>query len=206
MVAEALSGRDEIVEIVTFPRLLAGHGFPLAGQFGRIGLSGLGIVGKDVFEAGVQLLAEICGAVAIPVVAVGRHRGGSLRAFSVRVTETLSLCRGIAAQIAIVCRNFQQWIALHLLRNELRQLEMRHLKQLDGLHQLRCHHERLVLTQQKAGRQCHGGRETPLTASPSPDFPEILLRRRNLAQKLLFYLIWSSVRAGRDEESFARRS
>ncbi|MNS80321.1 hypothetical protein D3C86_1134840 [compost metagenome] len=70
MVAEALSGRDEIIEVITFPGLLTGHGFPLAGQFRRIGFSGLSIVGKDVFEAGIQLLAEICGAIAIPVVTV----------------------------------------------------------------------------------------------------------------------------------------
>lgn len=164
VVAEALSGGHEVVEVVAFSGLLPGHGFPLACEFGRIGFSRFAIVGKDVFEARVQLLAKICGALPVPVIAVGRHPDGRIRSFS--VAEIIDVDRRIAAQIAIVCCNFQQWIALHLLRDKLRQLEMRHLKQLDGLHQLRCHHERLVLTQQKAGRQCHGGRETPLTASP----------------------------------------
>lgn len=150
VVAEALSGRNEVVEVVAFSGLLSGHGFPLARELGRIGLSWFAIVGKDVFEAGIQLLAKICGALPVPVIAVGRHAGGRIRNFT--VAEIIDIYRRIAAQIAIVCRNFQQRIALHLLRDELRQLEMRHLKQLDGLHQLRCHHERLVLTQQKAGR------------------------------------------------------
>lgn len=136
----------------------------------RIGLSGLGIIREDIFEAGIELFAEICGAVAVPVVAVGRYRRVFIRSFAVGIAEIIRSIRGVTAQIAVVCCNFQQRITLHLLRNKLRQLEMRHLKQLDGLHQLRCHDERLVLTQQKAGRQCHGGRETPLTASPLPQF------------------------------------
>jgi hypothetical protein len=39
---------------------------------------------------------------------------------------------------------------------------MRHLQQLDGLHQLRRHHQGLVLSQEKIGRQGHSGRETPV--------------------------------------------
>src|SRR6478735_3820238 len=70
---------------------------------------------------------------------------------------------------------------------------MRHLQQLDGLHQLWCHHQRLVLAQEKIGRQCHSGRETPVrllreTASCHGLRP----RKSKLAQKLLFYSIWSS--------------
>ncbi|WP_183788899.1 hypothetical protein [Allorhizobium borbori] len=38
---------------------------------------------------------------------------------------------------------------------------MSHLQQLDGLHQLRSHDERLTLAQEKAGGKCHDGRETP---------------------------------------------
>jgi hypothetical protein len=57
----------------------------------------------------------------------------------------------VAAQIAVICRHFEQRIALHFLRDELHQFEVSHLQQLNRLHQLRSHHQRLALSQEQVG-------------------------------------------------------
>jgi len=55
------------------------------------------------------------------------------------------------ATFAVRWRNFEQWVLFYFLCDELVQFEMRHLQQLNRLHQLRSHHKRLGLSQEKAG-------------------------------------------------------
>ncbi len=52
----------------------------------------------------------------------------------------------LAEAIAVVGCHFEQRVLFHFLLDELGELDMRHLQQLNRLHQLRCHHQRLALS------------------------------------------------------------
>jgi len=55
-----------------------------------------------------------------------------------------------------LARALQQRIALELALDVSGKIEVGELQQLDGLHQLRRHHQRLALAEFELLRQCHG--------------------------------------------------
>ena len=76
---------------------------------------------------------------------------------------------------------FEQGVAFELPFHVSGQIQVRELQQLDGLHQLRRHHERLALAHFKSRRQCHGcTRVGPVLAYPFRD-------------KLYTDLLWQSL-------------
>ena len=152
---------DEIVEVISLAALAfaaAGHGLPLAEQFRRIGALRRGVVWKDILEIGVELFAH----------PFAGRRGRAV----IDVTQRIE-CRtvGIVPVAAIVLGDmqivlampvdssrriviggeFKQGVLLDFQLDELVQFKMRHLQQLDRLHQLRRHGQSLALTQEEAG-------------------------------------------------------
>ena len=80
-----------------------------------------------VVAAGLEILAD-------PIAGLGiALGGGSFRLRRFRFTRAVTV-------------TFQQWIALELSLDIGGEVEIRELQQLDGLHQLRRHHQGLALT------------------------------------------------------------
>ncbi|MEY9584643.1 hypothetical protein ABIA15_003400 [Sinorhizobium fredii] len=145
--AQGLPAGDEIVEIISLAVVAAAgarHRFPLAEQFRCIGALRSRVVLEDVGEVGIEFGTEpfagtCCGAV-VEIALVGRlfpaaQFGGQARLLALGPIRTETRLIGRL--------KFKQRIFLDFLGNELAEFEMRHLKQLDRLHQLRRHDQRL---------------------------------------------------------------
>ena len=83
-------------------------------------------------------------------------RGRAVRGFCRGIGRAVGLVRcGALAPVAFFSRGAalisgQQWVLLDLAGHVVRQFEVRQLQQLDGLLQLRCHHQRLALADLEA--------------------------------------------------------
>jgi hypothetical protein len=142
MIAQRRLGGDEGFEIVVAVLAAAGAD---TGPF-RIG-GGLGLsralrrlagIGKDVLDRSVERVLDRRRAVDVgfcPLV-LGRFARG----ISEGIRGVLARLRGLLALGAL-----QQRVALQFTFHIGRQIEIGELQQLDGLHQLRRHHERLAL-------------------------------------------------------------
>ena len=160
MIGQRPLGRHEGFQIVVavLAPAIADAG-PIGGTHRLVGARALrrlaGVVGEFVFEIGAEPLFD--GAAA------------GLQAFVDPVGRTVRLGRRIAAAELRVSGfrrafdnarlalggAFEQGILFELPLDVGGQIQVRELQQLDGLHQLRRHHERLALPHLQALRQCH---------------------------------------------------
>ena len=159
MIGQRRLGRDESFQIVAVV-VPAGAGtrpFRI-GRRRHLGGGGLlrAVIGENIFEfgaetffhgatAGLHVLADPVGRGASVVIAVAGCRLGA-------GTLRLGRCRRVVVVVA-----FKQRIALELALHIGRQIEAGELQQLDGLHQLRRHHQRLGLAKLQSLRQSHEG-------------------------------------------------
>ncbi|MCY1301800.1 hypothetical protein D9M70_514330 [compost metagenome] len=156
--AQALAAGNEVVEVIVFAFTAAGHRFPLAEQFRGIGALRCRVVLKDIGEVGVELLAKpLAGRRCRAVVEI------VLRAEVVagRLVPGCALAALRRAWQIVIRLKFEQRVLFDFLGDELIEFEMRHLQQLDRLHQLWRHHQGLGLAQMKAGGQCHADAKLP---------------------------------------------
>ncbi len=176
MIAQRYLAGDEIVEIIVGALAAARHRFPLADELGRIEALRGAVIRKDIGIIGVEFVVQPAragtAAIVIPVagerlgaVVIAIVRPGILRLMSILLIFAFAT---FSDRLAVIRRKFEQRVLLHFHGDELVEFEMSHLQQLDGLHQLRCHHQGLGLAQEKIGGQCHDGRETPLDSSGKP--------------------------------------
>ena len=169
MAAERHLGGDEGFQIVVVVVGGAAAPFGVGGRrrilrHARGGFGGF--FGKDVVERGVQRLLDLGAAAEIavqPILLAGlegvaggacRHIGGiaalvAIAAGLARIGELGTLSGRLARHrgFGTVTGPLQQRIALQLLLDEGREVEIRQLQQLDRLHQLRRHHQRLRLAE-----------------------------------------------------------
>ena len=169
MAAQRHLGGDECFQIVVVVVGGAAAPFGVGGRCRILRHAGCGfgrLFGKDVVERGVQRLldlgtgteiavqplllaglegvvswaaAHIGGIAALVAIAAGIARIGELGTLSGRLARH----RGFGT----VTGPIQQRIALQFLLDESGQVEVRQLQQLDRLHQLRRHHQRLRLAE-----------------------------------------------------------
>ena len=153
---------DEGFEIIVLVIGGAAAPFGVGGGRGilRGARGGLGrLLGKDVVEAGVERLLDLGAAAEIAVhplflaglEALGAASGKLAAGFLAMAgfpglgkwggLHRLARHRRLGAVIGAI----EQRIALQLFLDKGRQIEIRQLQQLDGLHQLRGHHQRLRL-------------------------------------------------------------
>ena len=171
MAAERDLGGDEGFEVVTVivggaaaPFGVRGRRRVLRGARGGLG----GLLGKHVVEAGVQRLLDLRAAAEIAVHPLFLDRletvaGGTVGHFGtlgggivaiggtciVAVGKFGPLRRRFARdrRLGAVTGAFEQRISLQFLFDKGRKVEIRQLQQLDRLHQLRRHHQRLGLAE-----------------------------------------------------------
>ena len=172
MVAQRDGRRRELVEVERLGRgaaAVAGCRLPLRRQVRPDPLRRAGVVGEHVFEPGIELGRDRLddqGAILAGPVRIGGFGFRSLSAFAgigLRGSESSS-----AAAL-------QKRVALDLFLDEVLQLAMGQLQQLDRLHELRRHHQRLRLPQSAAWPI------TPSDLSPTPGASPAR-RRHHVAQ------------------------
>ena len=133
------------IEAIEFPARGAGSGrFPLGGKVRSQALRRSDIVGKHVLERRIELLGHRLGTV--PAVALEPVVGRIVAV--VAGLENLVGC-GVVLRLDAL----EERIALDLFVDETLEFEMRELQQLDRLHQLRGHDQRLRLPKLKFGAQ-----------------------------------------------------
>ena len=176
MAAEGDFGGDKGFQIVVVVVRRAAAPFGIGGGrciLRRPGGRFRGLLGEDVVERGVQRLLNFCAAAEIavqPVFLAGLELAGlkivaggtaghiarlgaaALVAIALGITGIgeFSLFRDRLApdrRFRAVAGAFQQRIALQFLLDEGREVEIRQLQQLDRLHQLRRHNQRLRLAE-----------------------------------------------------------
>ena len=165
MIDQRHFGGHERFEIVA---LVAGSAAAPFGKRARRGVLGVArrgfgrFFGKDVVEPGIEGLFDFGAAAEI-----GLHPilGAGLGALTIAAAITTVGIGKLAAfgrlarhrRFAVFIGAVEQRIALQLLLDIGREVQIRQLQQLDRLHQLRRHHQRLRLAEFEALRQCHGG-------------------------------------------------
>ena len=170
MIRQRHLGRDEGLEIVVLVVGGAAAPFGVGGRRGvlRVARGRFGrLLGEDVVEAGIEGLLDLGAAAEIAVhpVFLGRLKAlGGTAASAGRAPNSLAIVPppasspsensarsgvGLAGnrRLGAVAGPLQQRIALELLLDEGRQIEIGQLQQLDRLHQLRRHHQRLGLAE-----------------------------------------------------------
>ncbi len=157
MIGQRHLGRDEGFQIVVVACGCAGAGPFRVGRRRRLGRSLLvgAVVGEDVFQFGAEALLHGAAAglqlLAVPVGGAATLVITALAAFA----EAFGLGRG--GRPVLVVGPLQQRVALQLAFHIGGQIEAGELQQLDGLHQLRRHHQRLGLAKLQSLRQSHSG-------------------------------------------------
>ena len=175
MAAEGDFGGDKGFQIVVVVVRRAAAPFGIGGGRGILRRPGgrfRGLLGKDVVERGVQRLLDFGAAAEIavqPVFLAGLElaglkivAGGTAGHIARLGAAFVAIALGIAGigefslfrdglapdrRFGAVTGAFQQRIALQFLLDEGREVEIRQLQQLDRLHQLRRHHQRLRLAE-----------------------------------------------------------
>ena len=164
MFGKGMLGRNESLEIVVAILAAAGadaRPFRIGGGGIVIADAGTGLIAifrEHIVEPGAELVLERAAA------------GGQIisRPFGALAVRAIRLRRLIGSRDfsrvrarRLVLRPLEQRIAFQLLLDISREIETRELQQLDGLHQLRRHHQRLALAELQFGGQCH---ESPFSA------------------------------------------
>ena len=138
----------EIVVAVLAPARADAGPFRIGGGLARRRtLRGASASGKHVLDAGVEGILDRRGAVHVGLRPFGFLRRRRL-AGGLRLARLARLARALAGAL-------QQRIALEFAFHIGRQIEIGELQQLDGLHQLRRHHERLALPEFESLRERH---------------------------------------------------